>query len=237
MALPSSPLPISLAEIQTEFGGINPTGLAEYYRSGNYVSSTLTSVPSYDAISFSDFRGLSRAVQPRYWFIGPMFSIQSTGSNADDLYFGGQMAEGASEYRTSNDFVEVTAPDYTQDPIYLTVDGGWAAQLSAGYTRWRPNPWSSYRYKYDEISQPGLRVYRTDDGAYMGGVNGDTTVVTLNSSWGVRYCNETLRILVEPNKKYKVYYSVYMYRPSEIEYGDVSFGWYDSIRPNISFKT
>jgi len=56
MALPSSG-PITLANIQTEFGGANPIGLSEYYRGGAYVpdSTNNTSVPTTGAISLSNF--------------------------------------------------------------------------------------------------------------------------------------------------------------------------------------
>jgi hypothetical protein len=62
------PLPLSgtitLAQIQTEFGGTNPIGLNEYYRGGIYVSSGIpqnASVPTSGAISLSNFYGAQKA--------------------------------------------------------------------------------------------------------------------------------------------------------------------------------
>lgn len=62
MTLPSSG-PLSLANIQGEFGGSNPIGLAEYYAGGPYVpagtSGTYGSVPSSGTISIQNFYGTS----------------------------------------------------------------------------------------------------------------------------------------------------------------------------------
>jgi hypothetical protein len=56
MPLPCpGPAPISLGNIQTEFGGSNPIGLGEYYRNGGLVSSNNTNVPTSGTISLSNF--------------------------------------------------------------------------------------------------------------------------------------------------------------------------------------
>lgn len=64
MALPSSG-PLTLAAIQTEFGGSNPISLSEYYAGGAYVtagtSGTYGAVPSSGAISIRNFYGTSSA--------------------------------------------------------------------------------------------------------------------------------------------------------------------------------
>jgi hypothetical protein len=63
MTLPSAFNPISLGQIQTEFGGSNPIALAgEYYRNGSYVTSNNTNVPTSGTIKFSDFYGSRRAI-------------------------------------------------------------------------------------------------------------------------------------------------------------------------------
>lgn len=56
---------ISLANLQTEFGGSHPISLSEYYRGGSYVGSTNTNVPTSGAISLSNFYGAS-AFLPDY---------------------------------------------------------------------------------------------------------------------------------------------------------------------------
>ena len=58
MALPCpGPSPISLLDIQNEFGGANPIGIDEYYRGGVYVPNTTTNVniPTSGIISFDKF--------------------------------------------------------------------------------------------------------------------------------------------------------------------------------------
>jgi len=62
MTLPSAFNPISLGQIQTEFGGSNPTTISEYYRNGLYVTSNNTNVPTSGTIKFSDFYGSRRAI-------------------------------------------------------------------------------------------------------------------------------------------------------------------------------
>lgn len=60
MALPcpgSGTVPISLADVQNEFGGSNPISMDEYYRGGANVvnSSSTTTIPTSGAISLSQF--------------------------------------------------------------------------------------------------------------------------------------------------------------------------------------
>jgi hypothetical protein len=54
MALPVSG-PLSLSQIQTEFGGSNPISMSEYYRGGAYVTTNNTNVPTSGTIKISDF--------------------------------------------------------------------------------------------------------------------------------------------------------------------------------------
>ena len=53
MATPSSPDPISLTQVQTEFGGSNPIAINEYYKAD-------LGVPTSGAISLNDLRGKTR---------------------------------------------------------------------------------------------------------------------------------------------------------------------------------
>lgn len=61
MALPGPGVPLSLSDIQTEFGGANPIGLNEYYAGGAYVpagtTGTYGAVPSSGTISIQNFYG------------------------------------------------------------------------------------------------------------------------------------------------------------------------------------
>lgn len=56
MALPVSG-PLSLASIQSEFGGSSPISLSEYYRGGSYVTTNNSNVPSSGIIRISNFYG------------------------------------------------------------------------------------------------------------------------------------------------------------------------------------
>lgn len=71
MPLPSSG-PLSLNDIQTEFGGTNPIGLNEYYAGGGLVPAGTTgtngAVPSSGAISIFNFYGTSNVIP--YWSLG-----------------------------------------------------------------------------------------------------------------------------------------------------------------------
>lgn len=52
---------VKFSEIQSEFGGVNPISASEYYRSGLYVTSNNTGVPTSGAISISQFYGTSKS--------------------------------------------------------------------------------------------------------------------------------------------------------------------------------
>lgn len=75
MALPASGT-ITLADIQTEFGGSNPISLSEYYRGGAYVTSNNTNVPTSGTISLSNFYGAVKQFA---------FTIGTTYSSTQDL--------------------------------------------------------------------------------------------------------------------------------------------------------
>lgn len=75
MALQSSGA-INLAQIQTEFGGVNPISISEYYRNGLYVTSNNINVPVSGPIAFSNFYGSVRQFS---------FSISTNYSTPQDL--------------------------------------------------------------------------------------------------------------------------------------------------------
>jgi hypothetical protein len=75
MALPASGQ-ISLANIQTEFGGSNPISLSEYYRNGAYVTSNNMGVPTSGSVSLSNYYNAVRQFA---------FSIASSYTTTQDL--------------------------------------------------------------------------------------------------------------------------------------------------------
>lgn len=71
MPVPTYPSAITLADIQTEFGGSNPIGINEYYSGGTYVgsgtaNSTGSVIPTSGAITFIDFSGASAVIVNYY---------------------------------------------------------------------------------------------------------------------------------------------------------------------------
>lgn len=62
MTLPASG-PISLLNLQDEFGGTNPIAFNEYYRGGVNVSSALTQIPTSGAIDLNAFHGISTSLK------------------------------------------------------------------------------------------------------------------------------------------------------------------------------
>jgi hypothetical protein len=69
---------ISLANIQTEFGGANPIGLNEYYLNGVYTTGTgAVGIPTSGQISFSQFYGKSKVVASSW----PPTAVQSSYGN------------------------------------------------------------------------------------------------------------------------------------------------------------
>jgi hypothetical protein len=69
---------ISLANIQTEFGGANPIGLDEYYLNGAYTTgSGATGIPTSGGISLGSFYGKSKVVASSW----PPTAVQSSYGN------------------------------------------------------------------------------------------------------------------------------------------------------------
>lgn len=69
---------ISLSQIQSEFGGSNPIGLAEYYRGGSLVPShgNTSGIPSSGTISFNQFYGKSAQSPTDNSFSGVLANTQ-----------------------------------------------------------------------------------------------------------------------------------------------------------------
>jgi hypothetical protein len=92
---------ISLANIQTEFGGANPIGINEYYLNGVYTTgSGATGVPTSGAISLGSFYGKSKivgsawlptAAQTTYsnfpipWGVGNTYYMWQNGASGTNL--------------------------------------------------------------------------------------------------------------------------------------------------------
>jgi hypothetical protein len=98
MTLPTSPNPISLQDIQNEFGGSNPISLNEYYAGGGLVASgtvgfpsgNQTAIPASGAIRLGNFHGANKveytlnatllpAVETQYSYFGYDVAISGNG--------------------------------------------------------------------------------------------------------------------------------------------------------------
>lgn len=83
MVLPSSG-PISLGQIQTEFGGSDPISISEYYNGGSYITNNVTAiapnVPSSGPIKFSDFYGAAK-------LFDVVFNITRSSAQENKFYF------------------------------------------------------------------------------------------------------------------------------------------------------
>ena len=62
MTLPAAYAPISLGQIQGEFGGDAPIGITEYYRGGAYTTNNNTNVPTGGTIALSNFYSAWRGI-------------------------------------------------------------------------------------------------------------------------------------------------------------------------------
>ena len=74
MTTPISPNPISLDDVQTEFGGSNPIEIVEYYAGGSYVPVSVTGIPTSGQISLNDFYNKTKTV---YAFSSATMSVTS----------------------------------------------------------------------------------------------------------------------------------------------------------------
>ena len=127
MALPCpGPSPISLLDIQNEFGGANPTGINEYYRGGVYVPNTTTNVniPTSGIISFDKFF-CSSTVPPEF-----VIFITTNTPNLDvralfEATYPGSWTSTASKRLVINSGVIV----YNTNPLAISNLNGYAIRI------------------------------------------------------------------------------------------------------------
>ena len=102
MALPSSG-PLTLANIQTEFGGSNPISLSEYYAGGGLVppgtTGTYGAVPSSGTISIRNFYGTTNIVI-------------NLNSPVTVVYASGGILSAVAGYRVDSDSFVYTAANF-----------------------------------------------------------------------------------------------------------------------------
>jgi len=152
MTLPASGT-ITLAQIQTEFGGSNPIGLNEYYKGGSYVTSNdyAPNVPSSGAISLSNFYNAKKnTLNTQTFTSSTTFTLPSTsngilnvyviggggGGGMHSDYWGGYGADGAAAGIASQ-----TISGLTPGASYTIEVGGGGGGGHYGYG-YKDNPFA-----------------------------------------------------------------------------------------------
>ena len=115
MPLPPSG-PLSLTDIQTEFGGTNPIGLSEYYAGGGLVPPGATGtngpVPSSGQISIFNFFGTQAAVPGIDWTYQDGLSNSQTISVWEAYSTVRSIAWSGTQYVAGGDYAQIaTSPD------------------------------------------------------------------------------------------------------------------------------
>jgi len=90
MALQTSG-PISLDDIQTEFGGTNPIDISDYYRNGDYVTNATANqnIPESGEISLSDFYGATRGIEVTVTQANPSLEYKGAALYGESAYIAG----------------------------------------------------------------------------------------------------------------------------------------------------
>lgn len=111
--------PISLGDVQTEFGGSNPIGMNEYYRGGTYVNSATAAgtsgsqIATSGAIQLGDFRGVTAVL-----FNIPVLGVYDTETDPADAY------AGFTFYADGTAAVEGNDATIDSPPNWHTPSGG-----------------------------------------------------------------------------------------------------------------
>jgi len=124
MALQSSGL-ITLAQVQTEFGGANPISMSEYYRNGAYTTVNNGNVPTSGTISLGNFYG---AVKARYIVYELIGAGGAGGYGLADNAGSGRGASGTASSITGSAITNVSAAGGL---------GGWNALYGANQYTFR----------------------------------------------------------------------------------------------------
>ena len=175
MALPTSG-PLSLSDIQTEFGGSNPISLSEYYAGGAYVPAGTTGtngpVPSSGTISISNFYGTSN-IPALSVFAGSVLGTNNGPSNSGPVSTSGSLPFG-----TPNTTPSGGVGPYTYMWTLITTDSGNTPFVSSSTAQ---NPtWNGEQV--DQIE--GISTWRvtvTDSGSRTASTDITVTLVWVDT--------------------------------------------------------
>jgi hypothetical protein len=177
MALPSTG-PLSIGNIQTEFGGVNPASLSEYYRNGPYTTANNSGIPTDGTIGMSSFRGAVRALTVEYQVIG---AGGAGGHGRFNGYDTTRAPSGGASSIAGAAITNITAAGglggldayYSPNPAY--AESGQASDYGAGG--------AGGVNTQSELVNPGGNAPSTSYGAGGGGAGGDRSS-TFDSSGG-----------------------------------------------------
>jgi hypothetical protein len=129
MALPTDG-PLSLGNIQTEFGGSNPIALSEYYRGGGLVPNITAnnSIPTSGTIKVSDFYGTTAVVASAY-----TLGYGSTAGTACGF------ASTGTFYQSVNPF-DFSSPLYTNSGLTTLASANFYSD-GFGWREWSGTAW------------------------------------------------------------------------------------------------
>ena len=179
MALQSAGNPISMANIISEFGGVNDQSLTEYYPLNGL---GVTAIPSSGTISLADFYGTSNQVSttvgtPYPAFRGTSYSWYSVGTTTEFMSFGQYEVDpnpvvGAGIAAASASGNHLQGYEFDENGTTYTL-GTTTRNFIFDYTTYR-SPTSG------NISAGTKTVYATN--GYSAGVTYTTTVITVGIS-------------------------------------------------------
>lgn len=129
MTLPAVGQPISLAQIQTEFGGAAPTGIDEYYRNGTYVpSQAASSIPTSGQIDFAAFRGASNTVIWTYNGSTNLYTLSPNVPSILKAYIFGAGGKGSNGGAGGFCFFQRSIA--AQTPLNIRIGGAGSADIT-----------------------------------------------------------------------------------------------------------
>jgi hypothetical protein len=239
--------PLSLSEIEAEFGGIAgppvppatrwPISLNNYRAGGLFVPASTVGFPDGVAtfipssyrnppISIANFYGSARRYSSSI-YLPAIFNV--SGGLADDQDFGGDIPRTfAWTTRYSNIYTSFSVPSgFSSASIAINL---WSVQLAAGYSWYDPGWFSSTRYYYDYQRNFGVVIFNETDGVQVGTVLNTTN----QNQWTGTFNTYTVpagSVALTPGKAYRAYLICDFYRASDPGYGNNSFGWYNNSYP------
>jgi hypothetical protein len=184
---------ISLANIQTEFGGANPIGLNEYYRNAGRVDRTVTDIPvTGNAISMNLFYGEANAVglsvvASRVSRVTGGTITMPTGIQQGDIIIVGYKADWASNSGyPGNGFTRISSDgndngSYSDVGTMLSYKVAGGAENGSNVGGFTPN--GSYNCVYVVRPSRDLRsIAGVDTGGYAGRDNAPPRTITTASA-------------------------------------------------------